>query len=303
VHLDGIRCDGRSHGGCEAGCLIFWKEAWLRRSSDTSEASIPSRDKNQDMARHSRAPGQCTEDNVLACTTEPAGERTEPTYVCQATRVPAATEPLSEWDLHQYFEDFVSGNVGAKRMANGFIYMAYKWLAGRLPGGRVLRWLYDVSAGLRRGFAYPRKRGTIPPNVQTPTAHVDLKPGDLVRVKSYEAILATCDNSNKNRGMTFDAEMVPYCGQTFRVLKRVTKILNESTGRMQEMRNPCIILDGVFCQSRYSECRLFCPRSIYPYWREIWLERVVEQPAEPTSHSNYCVQHNLSQFALHDESG
>src|SRR6267154_4453392 len=30
VHLAGLRCDGSAHGGCEAGCLLFWKEAWLK---------------------------------------------------------------------------------------------------------------------------------------------------------------------------------------------------------------------------------------------------------------------------------
>src|ERR1700690_3194893 len=29
VHLD-TRCDGSAHGGCQAGCMIFWKEAWLK---------------------------------------------------------------------------------------------------------------------------------------------------------------------------------------------------------------------------------------------------------------------------------
>src|SRR5258708_22395489 len=29
VHLE-TRCDGQAHGGCQAGCLIFWKEAWLK---------------------------------------------------------------------------------------------------------------------------------------------------------------------------------------------------------------------------------------------------------------------------------
>jgi hypothetical protein len=58
------------------------------------------------------------------------------------------------------------------------------------------------------------------------------------------------------------------------VLKRVTKIIEERTGKMRQMKTPCVILDSVICQSRYSECRLFCPRSIYSYWREIWLERV-----------------------------
>jgi hypothetical protein len=70
----------------------------------------------------------------------------------------------------------------------------------------------------------------------------------------------------------------------------VTKIINERTGKMLEMKTPCIVLDSVICESRYSECRLFCPRSIYSYWREIWLERVEpknasseQQTSEPSS--------------------
>src|SRR5215475_2179950 len=29
VHLE-TRCNGEAHGGCQAACLIFWKEAWLK---------------------------------------------------------------------------------------------------------------------------------------------------------------------------------------------------------------------------------------------------------------------------------
>ena len=29
VHLD-LRCDGKAYGGCQAACLIFWKDAWLK---------------------------------------------------------------------------------------------------------------------------------------------------------------------------------------------------------------------------------------------------------------------------------
>ena len=74
--------------------------------------------------------------------------------------------------------------------------------------------------------------------------------------------------------MFFDAELVPYCGGTYRVQKRVTKIVNENTGRMMHMKNPCIVLEDVFCRSRYSDCRMFCPRAIFAYWRDVWLERV-----------------------------
>src|SRR5262245_4037270 len=29
VHLE-LRCDGKAYGGCQAACLLFWKEAWLK---------------------------------------------------------------------------------------------------------------------------------------------------------------------------------------------------------------------------------------------------------------------------------
>jgi hypothetical protein len=103
---------------------------------------------------------------------------------------------------------------------------------------------------------------------------LNLQPGELVRVKSHEEILKTIDYSNRNRGMFWDAELVPYCGGTFRVLKRVTRLIDEKTAKMLEMKNACLVLDTVVCQARYSPCRMLCPKSMYPYWREIWLERV-----------------------------
>jgi len=39
VHLDEPRCDGAAHDGCCRGCLIFWKEAWLRRVSSPAAAT------------------------------------------------------------------------------------------------------------------------------------------------------------------------------------------------------------------------------------------------------------------------
>ena len=33
-------------------------------------------------------------------------------------------------------------------------------------------------------------------------------------------------------------------------------------------------IEGAVCEAKYSERRLFCPRGIYPFWREIWLKRV-----------------------------
>jgi len=77
--------------------------------------------------------------------------------------------------------------------------------------------------------------------------------------------------------MSFDAEMLKYCGRQGRVLRRVNRIIHESTDRMMELKNPCIILEGMICTSDYYR---LCPRGIYSHcgiyshWREIWLERV-----------------------------
>ena len=151
-----------------------------------------------------------------------------------------------------------------------------------------MRWFYDKFHPLWRGTPYPRKTGKIPEGQPTPTGTLDLQPGEIVRVKSHDEILATLTTANKNRGMYWDAEVVPFCGKEFKVLKRVTKIIDEKTGKMQQMKNPCIILDEVACESRYSFCRMFCPRAIYPYWREIWLNRVGPPPA--TQSKNHEVE-------------
>jgi hypothetical protein len=101
-----------------------------------------------------------------------------------------------------------------------------------------------------------------------------VRPGELVQVRSKEEIMRTINTRQRNRGLWFDVEMVPFCGKTFRVHSRVDQIINEKTGAMMKMASPCITLEGVVCSGCYSRCRLFCPRSIYPYWREIWLKRV-----------------------------
>jgi hypothetical protein len=51
----------------------------------------------------------------------------------------------------------------------------------------------------------------------------------------------------------------------------VRKIIDEKTGKMMQLPNDCLILDGVECVGDYHQ---LCPRSIFAYWREIWLNRV-----------------------------
>lgn len=274
VHLE-TRCDGSGHGGCQAGCLIFWKEAWLKPIRGNSSERASSRAEAEPAGVGAAPAAACSESEVWARAHVPDPNGGTPEYVCQATQLPYATRDLAWWDIRQYVEDYSSGNVGLRRILNGLVYSIYYNLSQAGVGlGRPMRWFYDTFHQLWRGTLFPRKGGTLPKGQPTPTGALDLQSGELVRVKSHEEILRTLNIDNKNRGMFWDAEMVPYCAGTYRVLKRVTRIINDKTGRMEDLKNPCIILDTVVCQGRYSECRMFCPRSIYPYWREIWLERV-----------------------------
>jgi hypothetical protein len=277
VHLE-TRCDGGGHGGCQAGCLIFWKEAWLKPISSPDVVASPVEEHS--ISASTASVEACTESDVWRRAEAADSNGGPSTYMCQATRLPYATSGLEWWDLRQYFEDWQSGNVGLRRIFSGLIYSAYYNLSQAGIGlGGAMRRVYDLLHPLWRGPQFPRKAGTILEGQSTPAETLNLQPGELVRVKSHQEILKTLNTDSKNRGMSWDAEMVPYCGGTYRVLKRVTKIVDEKTGKMQEMKNACIILDAVICQARYSGCRMFCPRSIYPYWREIWLERVATNPS------------------------
>jgi hypothetical protein len=42
VLLDQVRCSGADHDGCQKACLIFWKEAWLRRVGESTPVAISS---------------------------------------------------------------------------------------------------------------------------------------------------------------------------------------------------------------------------------------------------------------------
>jgi hypothetical protein len=111
---------------------------------------------------------------------------------------------------------------------------------------------------------------------ETPKSLLNLQPGEIVEVKSKEEIFETLDDRDRNRGLRYDSEMLKYSGRRGRVLRRVEHIIDEKTGKMLHIKGDCIILDGVICTGDYHRS---CPRSIYPYWREIWLKRV-DQPVQ-----------------------
>lgn len=267
VHLEDQRCDGSGHDGCKATCLLFWKLDWLQPVQGDSRTDIDSPPESDEDLRALTELSQ-------AATRRRDRSEDEQIYRCQATALYDSTTSLPWYDLRQYAEDWASGNTKLMHMLRvWFFHGLYKLMGTGVAYGLWER-LYDAAQMRIGGYRNPFREGSIPEGEKTPARKLDLTPGERIRVRSHEEILATLDKSGKNRGMRFDAEMVPYCGNTYTVQQRVDRIIHETTGEMIQIKSPSVILDGVVCRSEMSPCRLFCPRAIPSYWREIWLERL-----------------------------
>ena len=251
-----------AHGGCQAGCLIFWKTAWLRPVDGPATVTDPV---------PPTAPNGSRLLPLLTANTQRPSEDSEPTYKCQVTELlRAAPVELPLRDLGQYVDDVRSGNAtlhfAARALLVGGFNRVQDLSRRRLP--RPLRF--------RKGKTWQFIEGR--PG-KTPTIETGLQPGDWVRIKSKAEIMETLNEKQLNRGLGFQAEMARFCGRTVRVARRVTQILDEKTGRMLYMKNPCIVLEGIVCEGAYLAA---CPRAIPAYWREIWLDKV-PAPAETSA--------------------
>jgi hypothetical protein len=278
VHLAGARCDGSAHGGCQAECNLFWKDAWLKPATERKARSW------MGGIRRAAPTGKgITEDRLRASTCDIRDDGAL-VYSCQATRVFKATRPLAWWNPVQYVRDVITGNHSLGHVLSVLLVSFLKQANRRLPRGyRITKALY-VSAHRRLlGRELPNFQGRIPTSAATPTARIDLAAGELVRIKSKVDIEATLDVRGHNRGMSYGEEQSPYCGSVRKVKRSVTQFIDEATGVMRTVKNPCIMLEGVTCKAEYSDCRLLCPREIYSWWREAWLDRVDASPTIPAT--------------------
>lgn len=264
VHLTDLRCDGSAHGGCDATCLLFWKEAWLRRVKQDEISGIPPRPTKAETGNQ-----KCSvEDlhNAAKVSTSGSGDG-EDIYSCQATELLRATSPLAWWDIRQYWRELKSGNVGFKDIGRLILIGSLNAIISKSGFGRLF---YLITGHKRYPFMDPRLMVTN----NTPYENLNLQPGEIVRVKDINDILKTL-NKWKNRGLFYDrsGEMLKYCGKKLKVLKRVRKVIDEKTGKLLTLKNESVILEGAICCGHYSPNRILCPRSLYPFWREIWLKR------------------------------
>jgi hypothetical protein len=271
VFLEDLRCDGSAHGGCQAGCRMYWKEEWLKPADVEPPTASASAD--DDALRD-------LEQTVLAQTSavsERDGVAVE-VYRCQATEAYAATTALSRYDPRQYVRELANGNVPIGR------FLRVSLRAQSYAIARTLRRFLRVSRRALRSM----KARELPVRVESRGTHgndataepLGLRPGDWVQVRTSREIARTLDKQGKNLGLTFDIEMLPYRDGIFRVRDVVKRIIDETSGEMIELRRDCIVLDGVACSGDRSTGRWFCPRAIVPFWREAWLRRV-DPPVTP----------------------
>src|SRR5690348_16366791 len=108
-----------------------------------------------------------------------------------------------------------------------------------------------------------------------------LRRGDWVEIKGPTEILQTLDADGAVDHVPFMPEMLPFCGRTFRVARRVVKSC--SLGSRSSMRgfptDDLVLLEGLRCSGADHDG---CQKACMIFWREAWLRRVSAAPASPS---------------------
>lgn len=253
VILEGLRCDGGYHEGCQADCPILWKEAWLRRA--TSERKV-----------QATANVHSDQVDLRKFTTRIDSETSETRFVCQLSKLPQATSPTPWNSPRNLLRELFSGNVSIGPFLTFIAIFAFNAVQKRIGAPSFPTLGHSMSA-------------------KTPHLVLNIQPGELVRIRTKREIEETLNSQFKNRGLWFDKEMTRFCGGTYKVRARVDRQIDERTGKMVTINTPCITLEGVTATGEYFE---FAPLDERIYWREIWLERLesVKNPAVEQSEAS-----------------
>jgi hypothetical protein len=121
VLLDGLRCSGANHDGCQKACTIFWRQAWLRKVDDPAVPAVAGPGSEQLRAR-------------LKTSTGPQ------TYFCQASELLKATNHLSRGErFTKCFGEIQVGNCSvwemARRVGTWLIWRIRRVLLGAYARG------------------------------------------------------------------------------------------------------------------------------------------------------------------------
>ena len=144
VHLAGARCDGSAHGGCQAQCLLFWREEWLEWPDAAGKPiSSPVNDAESPLPQTS----------LMAATRAPDGD----SFRCQATEHLRASVPIPRHDYGQYLADVRSRNITPGVAIRGLLLFAFNKYQD-LSKRAFPRWL-RIRGGHRAPFVVPTGTG------------------------------------------------------------------------------------------------------------------------------------------------
>jgi len=196
VVLD-LRCTGADHGGCQKACVIFWREAWLRRVENGSQP-IPVEPAAIEQLR-----------SRLKTSIGPNK------YFCQASELVKATRKLTRFGKYcRWFGEIRAQNCNPLEMVRRMGIFAFWKLRYILFG--------PYAAGNLKS---------------TPGGKLNLQRGEWVEVKPMASIRATLDKHANNRGLWFSPAMRSMCGQRRRVERRIEKLIVDGTGEMRTMKD------------------------------------------------------------------
>ncbi len=131
---------------------------------------------------------------------------------------------------------------------------------------RWLKQVYYFSLRWRDGSSTQRAARDFLPAIS-------FKSGDFVRVRTREEIDCTLDPFKELKGCAFLPEMYQYCGTQQRVLKSMQRFMDERDYKLKKTHG-VILLEGVICNG--TPVFGACDRCCFLFWREEWLEKVVE---------------------------
>jgi hypothetical protein len=207
VFLQDLRCDGGYHDGCQRGCLLFWKEAWLKPVEANAQLSVV-------HLNHSAAA-----DKWIAQLQTRRNER----YTCQSTELYQATDKISRWSILPFMREMRNGELSFR----GFIEIAYRTVRTRF-------------------FKLPEFGTLVGTQKKTHQGDLNLRAGEVVDIKGPKEIQAALNSKGKNCGLALTPSMAIYLGGRHEVAFPVKKIINEASGEMVNLSNT-VALKGVTC--------------------------------------------------------
>jgi len=207
VFLKDLRCDGSAHDGCQRGCLVLWKKAWLKQPGQPAS-----------LAPVAGSP-------VISSLSD-LKTKVDGRYYCQSTELTSATQPMSRWDVRPLIADLRNGESSLRRFVQVIVLTLFNKLSSLLTGRSL-----SVLIGHAK---------------RTSPGDLDLKTGESVTVKSREEILSNLTEEGRNQGLSFEYEMLGHCGGDYEVAFPIRKIILEESGQMIEISNT-VALEGVVC--------------------------------------------------------